>query len=277
MSQTEKGICMNDNNDNLDLLDLNTEPAIENEGLPDAALFVSPKPKRPWLLFVVGFIIIILAVFIIIRTVSNGSSSAVDIDLDDGGVVVSDVESRDVPVAVAQPQPVQVQVEPQPLVENQLPVAQPQPSAPSVVQQPVVQQPNDAVAPIRVVADRKDVTFNPAKVPEPVKPVVVKKAEPKKIVKQPVKPVVKKQTVSNGGWYVQFGSYSSRDAAKSAESKLRSGHSSLFNGKQFVILAAQLPNGTTTYRLRVAFATSNDANGFCRNAKSDGLDCYVAQ
>jgi hypothetical protein len=51
----------------------------------------------------------------------------------------------------------------------------------------------------------------------------------------------------------------------------------LFADKQFVILAAVLPDGKTTYRLRVAFADNRDANGFCRNAKSDGLECYVAR
>ena len=58
---------------------------------------------------------------------------------------------------------------------------------------------------------------------------------------------------------------------------MRAAHSSLFSGKQFVVLASVLKDGRTTYRLRVAFNNSNDANGFCRNAKSDGLDCYVAK
>ena len=83
-------------------------------------------------------------------------------------------------------------------------------------------------------------------------------------------------TATNGGVYVQFGSYGTRAAAQSAEQKLRASHSSLFSGKQFVILAAQV-KGQTTYRLRVAFQNANDANGFCRNAKSDGLDCYVTK
>ena len=89
---------------------------------------------------------------------------------------------------------------------------------------------------------------------------------------------VKKQTAtaSNGNIYVQFGSYSTRSAAQTAEQKMRASHSNLFNGKQFVILAAQV-NGKTTYRLSVAFHTANEANGFCRNAKSDGLDCYVTK
>jgi hypothetical protein len=58
---------------------------------------------------------------------------------------------------------------------------------------------------------------------------------------------------------------------------MSAGHPSLLGGKQFVILAAVLPNGTTTYRLRVGFSTVQEADGFCRNAKSDGLDCYVAK
>ena len=66
------------------------------------------------------------------------------------------------------------------------------------------------------------------------------------------------------------------DLAAAAERKMRASHQSLFSGKQFVILAAEV-KGKTTYRLRVAFNSSNDANGFCRNAKSDGLDCDVTK
>jgi cell division septation protein DedD len=80
-----------------------------------------------------------------------------------------------------------------------------------------------------------------------------------------------------GAWYVQFGSYSSRALAEGAQRQMQKAHQGLFAGKQFVILAAQLKDGKTTYRLRVAFKNANDANGFCRNAKSDGLDCYVAK
>ena len=90
----------------------------------------------------------------------------------------------------------------------------------------------------------------------------------------------KTQTASKpvaGAWYVQFGSYSTRALAESAQRQIQNAHKSLFQGQQFVILAAQLKDGKTTYRLRVAFKTASDANGFCRNAKSDGLDCYVAK
>ena len=120
---------------------------------------------------------------------------------------------------------------------------------------------------------------------EPVKTVTkpVVKQTTKSVVKPAVKPAAKK-TVSKtadkpvaGAWYVQFGSYSSRAAAETAQRQIVNAHKSLFADKQFVILAAQLKDGKTTYRLRVAFKTSADANGFCRNAKSDGLDCYVAK
>ena len=42
-------------------------------------------------------------------------------------------------------------------------------------------------------------------------------------------------------------------------------------------LGATVKDGKTTYRLRIAFKNASDANGFCRKAKSDGLDCYVAK
>jgi cell division protein FtsN len=78
-------------------------------------------------------------------------------------------------------------------------------------------------------------------------------------------------------WYGQLGSYSTRALAEAGQRKLAASHASLFSGQKFVILAAQLKNGTTTYRLRVGFNSSADANSFCRNAKADGLECYVTK
>ena len=107
---------------------------------------------------------------------------------------------------------------------------------------------------------------------------VAKPAAKKAATKPAAKPVTKSADKPvAGAWYVQFGSYSSRAAAESAQRQIANAHKSLFADKQFVILAAQLKDGKTTYRLRVAFKTAADANGFCRNAKSDGLDCYVAK
>ncbi len=255
------------NDENLDLLDLDDADTAVDDNLPDATPFAAPRPHRPWLLLIIGVAIIVLAVFIIVRVVGTNSSSSIDVDL--GAPVI--VEERVVDVQPApQPQPVQQQI-PQPA---------PQPiPAPAVAPQPVVQpQPAVQNQNVRVIEDRKDVKFEPNRAA--ATPKVIPAPAPK-TVKTPTtpKPAPKPapQKVANGGWYVQFGSYGTRAAAEAAEKKMRAGHQSLFSGKQFVILAAVLPNGQTTYRLRIAFATSNDANGFCRNAKSDGLDCYVAK
>ena len=269
---------MNDDN-SLDLLDLDDNGAMDT--LPDATPFVAPRPKKPWLLLSVGLVVIVLATYVIIRAISDESSSSIEVDLD-APVVVDAGQGADMnvmpPVQPVRAQPQPVQVKPQP-------VAQPQPKP-----QPVVQpQPVAATAgvPVRVIEERKEVKFNPAAESKPVaqpkpaaKPAVkpVAKAAAKPAAKPVAKPVAK--TVAKpvaGAWYVQFGSYSTRALAESAQRQIQNAHKSLFDGQQFVILAAQLKDGKTTYRLRVSFKTAADANGFCRNAKSDGLDCYVAK
>ncbi len=266
--------------ENLDLLDLDDTEQEADDNLPDATPFVAPRPHRPWLLLGIGVAVIVLAVFIIIRVVGSNSSSSIDVDLGEPIVVTERVQQAE-PEPVPTPQPVQVVPQPAPM-----PVAQPMPM-PAPMPAPVVVQPEpQAVAQpaptpqqnVRVVQDRKDVTFNPertAATPKTIPAPAPKQVKTPTKPKPAPKPAVQK--VANGGWYVQFGSYSTRAAAEASEKKIRSGHPSLFSGKQFVILAAVLPNGQTTYRLRIAFASSNDANGFCRNAKSDGLDCYVAK
>ncbi len=268
------------NDENLDLLDLDDTDTPVDDNLPDATPFAAPRPHRPWLLLVIGLAIIILAVFIIIRVVGSNSSSSIDVDL--GAPIV--VEERPVDVRpepgmmppAPMPQPGQAAA-PAPAPMMVVPVANPAPMpqpAPAPVAQPQP-QPNQNV---RVIEDRKDVTFDPSRAAATPKPIP---APAPKTVKTPTKPKPAPkpaaQKVANGGWYVQFGSYSTRAAAEASEKKIRAAHPSLFSGKQFVILAAVLPSGQTTYRLRVAFANSTDANGFCRNAKSDGLDCYVAK
>lgn len=242
----------NELDDSLDLLDLEDDEVLET--LPETSPFAAPRPKKPWLLMGVGLLVIVLATYIIIRAIGTDDSSSIEIDLDVPEVVTVDPTDSDTlvipvtgttPATVVTPAP-----KPQP---KPAPVAKPEPVATPGV-------------PVREVNDRKDVTFNPNKAPT---------TAPVKATKPKVEPKAKPAATSN--WYVQFGSYSTRAAAEAAQKKIRAGHSSLFTGQQFVILAAQLPNGTTTYRLRIGFATSAEANSFCRNAKSDGLDCYVAK
>lgn len=264
---------MNDDT-NLDLLDLDNEGT---DSLPEVA-FTSPRPKKPWLLLGVALVVIALAVYIIVRTVSGPSSSSVEIDLDSEPEVV--VDGGD----MSMPMPPRPDMNPQPLQvpDNAAVAPKPMPVVVAPAPAPVEVKPvNEPEPNVRVVEDRRDVVFNPNKVEEkPVaKPVVAKPVAKTTTPAKPVsKPAAKKQAVTSANtWYVQFGSYATRDAANAAGKKMRAAHSSLFSGKQFVVLASQLKDGRTTYRLRVAFNNSSDANGFCRNAKSDGLDCYVAK
>lgn len=252
---------MNEDN-NLDLLDLDDNDTMD--ALPEVPAFAAPRPKKPWLLLSLGVAIIVLASYVIIRSIGGDSSSSIEVDLDapvvtmDAGNAPVDMDMNVMPA----PKPVQVQK----TVEQPMP----QPV-------PVVQAQPESSIPVRVVEDRKEVKFEPAKA---VQPKPVSKPQPKPQPKPVSKPQPKpqpKQVAPVSSWYVQFGSYSTRALAEAAQTKIRNGHQSLFSGKQFVVLAAQLKNGTTTYRLRVGFNTSSDANGFCRNAKADGLDCYVTK
>ena len=249
----------------LDLLDLEDE-ASSVDALPEAAPFTTPRPKRPWLLMGLGVAIIVLATWIIIARVGGDSANVVNIDLD---TPVQNVDNVPAPVADLNvpPKPVEVAPEAKPM-PMPVPEVKPQPA-------PVEAKPVETNGtPVRVISDRKEVTFNPDK--GETKPVAKPTIKP--AAKAAAKPAVSKPvaTASNGSIYVQFGSYGTRAAAQSAEQKLRASHGNLFSGKQFVILAAQV-NGQTKYRLRVAFQNANEANGFCRNAKSDGLDCYVTK
>ena len=258
---------MTDQEENLDLLDL--EDSNDADVLPEAAPFSAPRPKRPWLLMGLGLAVIALATWIIIARVGGDSGTTVSVDLD-APVVVADVPPMPVENLNVPPKPVDVAPMPQPAPVPQ-PVANPQP-----MPKPVDVKPLESDGkPIRVIEDRKEVVFNPDK-PAPAPKPVAKPQQPKKITAPVNKPKTSVTTASNGNVYVQFGSYSTRELAQAAESKIRSAHQNLFSGKQFVILAAEV-KGKTTYRLRIAFNSANDANGFCRNAKSDGLDCYVTK
>ena len=246
-----------DKEENLDLLDL--EDSNEVDALPEATPFSSARPKKPWLLMGLGIAIIVLATWIIVAKIGNDSGTSVSVDLDTP--VAENVEKMDAaPVADLNVPAKPVEVAPQPQVVA--PLAQP-----DADNKPVVTENNNSV---RVVQDRKEVVFNPDK---PAVQKTVSKPAKKAAVKSAPKQTA---SASGGSIYVQFGSYSTRSAAQSAEQKMRAAHSNLFSGKQFVILAAQV-KGETKYRLRVAFHTANEANGFCRNAKSDGLDCYVTK
>ena len=256
-----------DKDESLDLLDL--EDTNDVDSLPEATPFSNPRPKKPWLLMGLGIAIIVLATWIIVAKIGGDSSDSVNIDLD---VPVESVDKPAEPVADLNVPPKPGDIPPHPGMGPQpAPMPAPAPGEqPAQMERPAIMVPvAETGNPVRVIEDRKEVTFNPDK-PLAQKPAV----KPAKKAAAPVKKTV--TTSSNGDIYVQFGSYSTRALAQSAEQKMRAGHTNLFSGKQFVILAAQV-KGKTTYRLRIAFHSANEANGFCRNAKSDGLDCYVTK
>ena len=233
----------------------NLEDDTEVDALPEATPFSAPRPKRPWLLMGIGVATIVLATWIIVTHVGNDSGSSATVNLD-----APIVDKLDVPAA------------PAPDLNAPVKKAEIAPKSEKPVKPAEAKPVETDGNPIRVVEDRKEVTFNPDKgESKPVaKPTTAKK------ITAPAKKQTQTVATTNGNIYVQFGSYSTRALAQAAEQKLRNGHQSLFSGKQFVILAAEV-NGKTTYRLRVPFLTANEANGFCRNAKSDGLDCYVTK
>ena len=127
---------MNEDN-NLDLLDL--DDADSMDALPEVPAFAAPRPKKPWLLLSLGLVIIVLASYVIIRSIGGESSSSIEVDLD-APVMVVDGQGTPVDMNVMPP------VKPQP---EQKPVVQPKPQpAPA----PVVEQPKPEPA---IPADMK--------------------------------------------------------------------------------------------------------------------------
>ncbi|MDR3208605.1 MAG: SPOR domain-containing protein [Rickettsiales bacterium] len=212
--------------------------------LPDDNPFDSGASKRPWILAGIGLVAVTLVVVVVLKLTTGGKDSGL-IELPIEQVVTEDVPTND-------------------FVEDAKKLVAVDADADKPVGMPE-----------RIVDNRKDVTFDPDKP-------VVQKPRPRPI-DRPAKPVASKpsgtaQKPVAGGFAVQVGSYATRTAAESGQRKLQAAHRSLFEGHNFVILSAVLPNGQTTYRLRVVgFGDSHSASGFCRNAQSDGVSCYVTK
>lgn len=211
--------------------------------LPDDNPFEEAKPKKPWLLVGVGVVAVTLIVVVVLKLMTGGGEGP--------GLIEIPIEPTNVADA---PNPDFVdQANKLVAVDNDKPVGMPE----------------------RIVENRKDVKFDPDK-PS------VRRPKPRPIGGKPSRPDaparVAQVAPKPGTWSVQVGSYPTRSAAEAGQRKLQSEHRDLFGGYNFAILAAILPNGGTTYRLRViGFKTGGEANSLCRNAQSDGVQCYVTK
>ncbi|MDR1071674.1 MAG: SPOR domain-containing protein [Rickettsiales bacterium] len=210
--------------------------------LPDDNPFDGSSSKKPWILAGAGLVVVTLIVVVVLKLTTGGKDSGlIELPIEQAAVEEVPVDDfvEDAKKLVA--------------VDADKPVGMPE----------------------RIVDNRKDVVFDPDKP-------VVQKPKPRPIgaAAKPVaaKPAKPAQRPSSSGFSVQVGSYTTRAAAESGQRQLSSAHRSLFSGQDFVILSAVLPNGQTTYRLRVVgFGDSQTASGFCRNAQSDGVSCYVTK
>ncbi|MDR1027646.1 MAG: SPOR domain-containing protein [Rickettsiales bacterium] len=217
--------------------------------LPDDNPFEEEKSKKPWLLAGIGLVAVTLVIVVVLKLTMGGKDDA-------AGLI-------EIPIEQTAGQGVH-----------------PEPDFADKAAGPEEIQPIGM--PERLVEKRPDVEFNPDKpsVARPKPRPIKETAKPATATKPAAaKPAAVAQTAPKSGtWSVQVGSYPTRAAAEKGQREITAAHKSVFSGKSFAILAAVLPNGTTTYRLRVVnFQTSNAASQFCNNAKSDGVNCYVAK
>lgn len=229
--------------------------------LPDDNPFEDAHARRPWLLIGIGVVTVAMVVAIVLKlTVGRDTSdNVIEIPVETVGAT-TEQQANDFAAQA-----------------NKIVAVDESQKAGKVQDMPE-----------RDIAARKPVVFDPDKP-------IVQRPKPRPIADVPesgkdrapqqssqkVREVVNsksKMPATSGVWKVQVGSYNSRNSAEAAKRKMIANHKSLFEGRDFVVLSAVLPNGSTTYRLRVVgFSTSSDAAGFCRNAQSDGISCYVAK
>jgi len=227
-------------------LNMNEVLDFDDDALPefdDDNAFGRNQGKRPWLLVAVGVIAVTLVAVVLIRFLTGGtqrpsSPGAVEI-LIDGESVAIDTPDDDFVDGANE------------LVKVDGPIGMPD----------------------RVVEQRKPVTFDPDK------PVVQRPAprpsQNNARATAPAQPV-KTSAPSAGSWMAQVGSYNTRAAAEAGQRQLQ--NRSAFQGRNFVILQAVMPNGNTVHRLRVTgFANSNAAEAFCREVRAAGTACYATR
>jgi cell division septation protein DedD len=211
--------------------------------LPDDDLLGPAGQKRPWLYIGIGVVAVALVLVVVLKLTMGGRKN-------DTGLIEIPIEITEAP---------DVGVSEKDFVERADMIVSTEP-------------PKPVGMPERVIENRRDVAFDPDRP-------TVRRPKPKPIAASaPPKRPAAASTAPKGAWYAQVGSYNTRASAESGQRRLQSAHGSLFSGRNFVILAAEV-KGETKYRLRIAgFNSGGDANNFCKNIRANGVaDCYATK
>lgn len=138
--------------------------------------------------------------------------------------------------------------------------------------------PQAAPAPVQAapVQQTPVVAPKPAPVPPPVArpPVKVAVAPPP----QPVPPPVASASVASGSYVAQIGAFKSQEEANTGWAAFKRAHGSVLGGMSPSIVAVDLGEKGTWYRVRTgAFPDRAAASDFCARLKAEGASCLPAK
>ena len=135
---------------------------------------------------------------------------------------------------------------------------------------------NEVAAPEALVKEAPQET--PAPTPPAPSPAVVvaKEAPAEPILPTPAQVVKPSPAPATGAFKVQLGAFKSQAEAESYWKKVSAKHAEILGNHRFVILRADLPNGTF-YRLRASgFASAEAAKSACTALSAKGQACFYA-
>jgi len=248
-------------------LNVNEVLDFEDDALPE---FDDDGPferdgKKPWLVVALGVIAVTLVAVVLIRFMTGGAPRP------------------------AGPETVEIVIDGE-RISIEVPADDFVDEANRLVETPTRERP--AGMPDRVVESRQPVTFDPDKpvvqrpaaaparpAPRPAQPAAQQRpnqpaAGPARAAQPAAAP--RPAPTPTGVWMAQVGSYNTRAAAETGQRQL-SGRP-VFQGRNFVILQAVMPDGGTVHRLRVpGFQTSHAAEAFCREVRAAGQGCFATR
>ena len=155
---------------------------------------------------------------------------------------------------------------------------------------PVPETPAAPVRPLAVAQQEKEVAQNaPVALKEPSVVVLPQEQKTEVLPLKPVEPQeqkavevkqeeVKTSLMTDGEWHVQLISLPSKNAAQKAWPEILKKHTVLLSGLPYDIVAVDIPNKGTFYRLRVgSFKNKADAKALCDKLKAKKQDCALTK